>query len=326
MTITQTLPTEREPAHTASPLEQALKDLEDARKQIKEIKDELDASFTLVRKHTPPPNYNGLLRGFDVYGQSIPLDGHDGGDLVKCINFNDPQYKLNLLINRARDRGDDVMARRLEKSRSRFGLVLIDVSGHSRRESIPAAFVYNSYSMGIADELATHGKITHGLDERVNDQAYIDPVDVKMVTAVRTIINKDGKGIFTTAGHPPPYIFRAGEKKFDMSIQKQWDRSFPFGILPSKAYAESAGIPGPIWDQPSLNRFTLGRGDSMLLYSDGLMDHGPKDKRWFPGFAEGVLKRAHTSSAKDIVEALTEDIVSYSTQQDDITLCVIKRE
>jgi serine phosphatase RsbU (regulator of sigma subunit) len=68
----------------------------------------------------------------------------------------------------------------------------------------------------------------------------------------------------------------------------------------------------------------MGAGDILLLHTDGLVEHERGDEPYFPGHLEAVIRTVKDRSARQIVEAVEEDMVAFSPPKDDVSLVVIK--
>ena len=74
-----------------------------------------------------------------------------------------------------------------------------------------------------------------------------------------------------------------------------------------------------------MNEWSLmGRGDILLLHTDGLADHRRKDHYYFPDALEQRLREVKHLGAKEIYEAIRKDVLAFAEQTDDISMVVIK--
>jgi serine phosphatase RsbU (regulator of sigma subunit) len=71
----------------------------------------------------------------------------------------------------------------------------------------------------------------------------------------------------------------------------------------------------------------MGRGDILLLYSDGLTDHRDKaGVHYFPGRLETVLRANKTQPAREIFERIKADMLAFNNKpDDDVTVVIIKK-
>jgi serine phosphatase RsbU (regulator of sigma subunit) len=69
----------------------------------------------------------------------------------------------------------------------------------------------------------------------------------------------------------------------------------------------------------------MGRGDILLLQTDGLYEHADGDRAYTPRHLEAAVRRAKHLPARDIVTAIHEDMTAFAPPKDDVSLVVIKR-
>jgi len=74
-----------------------------------------------------------------------------------------------------------------------------------------------------------------------------------------------------------------------------------------------------------MNEWSLmGRGDILLLHTDGLSDHRVQDEWYLPGRLEEVLREVKHLGSREIYEAIKKDALAFGRPTDDISLVVIK--
>ena len=69
----------------------------------------------------------------------------------------------------------------------------------------------------------------------------------------------------------------------------------------------------------------MGRGDILLLYTDGLSEHARSDEPYFPQRLERTIRGVKHCAAKDIFQAIRADAFDFAAPADDISIVVIKR-
>jgi serine phosphatase RsbU (regulator of sigma subunit) len=78
-------------------------------------------------------------------------------------------------------------------------------------------------------------------------------------------------------------------------------------------------------DRYTMNEWWLmGAGDIMLLYTDGLADHRREDESYFPEPLERKVREVKDGSAREIFEAIQQDLMAFSEPTDDISIVVVK--
>lgn len=128
----------------------------------------------------------------------------------------------------------------------------------------------------------------------------------KFATAVIGNLHDDGRITLTNAGHCPPMIVRR-----DGSVQ-EIDQTGPVaGILPTSRWRST--------------NVRLERGESLVLYSDGLLEAHAKDGDEFGN--ERIRAAIGGGSAREIAERVLNaaDEHTGGRRYDDLTLVVLKR-
>jgi serine phosphatase RsbU (regulator of sigma subunit) len=69
----------------------------------------------------------------------------------------------------------------------------------------------------------------------------------------------------------------------------------------------------------------MGRGDILLLHTDGLAEHSRGEERYVSARLEERLQHVHHLPAREIYEAIAADLRAFSPPSDDISIVVIKR-
>ncbi len=181
--------------------------------------------------------------------------------------------------------------------------------------------------MELALALASQPGATPGQTlAQVNDLLAADLPPGMFVTCFYTILDPNtGRLDFANAGQDLPFVrHETGE------VSEVDARGMPLGLLPAMGYDE--------------HTTTLAPGDTLLFYSDGLVEaHSPRHEMFgFPRLtallAEGA---AATSSAVDggepatsttdtLIDTLLHDLAAFTgdgwEQEDDLTLVTLRRE
>jgi serine phosphatase RsbU (regulator of sigma subunit) len=69
----------------------------------------------------------------------------------------------------------------------------------------------------------------------------------------------------------------------------------------------------------------MGRGDILLLYTDGLLEHARGIELYFPQRLERTIRAVKHHGAREIFQAIKADALGFATPSDDISIVVIKR-
>jgi steroid delta-isomerase-like uncharacterized protein len=193
----------------------------------------------------------------------------------------------------------------LDLDNGRLGLVV----GDATSKGMPAALVMaatRSMIRALAQTLGSPGEIL----KRVNAALYPDIPSEMFVTCFYAILHPDsGRLLYANAGHDLPYIRRSGE-----DTQELRARGMPLGMMPEMSYEEKEA--------------SLREGDSVLFYSDGLVEaHDPHYEMF--GFPRLRRLVAEHDEERLLVDFLIDELSSFVgedwEQEDDITLVTLGR-
>ncbi|HEX2739385.1 MAG TPA: SpoIIE family protein phosphatase [Rubrobacter sp.] len=217
-----------------------------------------------------------------------------------------PGYQLAAYYQPAREVGGDFYDF-LELDDGRFGLVVGDVTD----KGVPAALVMattRTMLRASAQRLDSPGEVLR----RVNDVMVPDIPPNMFVTCLYAILDPEtGRLHYANAGHDLPYRRRATTS----GAEELRATGMPLGLLPGMAYEEK--------------EIVLERGESVLFYSDGLVEaHDPQREMFgFPRL-QGLVG-AHRSGGEAMVGFLLSELARFTgddwEQEDDITLVTLER-
>jgi serine phosphatase RsbU (regulator of sigma subunit) len=288
---------------------------------------ELENFEEIARGVMPKPGSVPSVKGVDVYGETLPLNGIVGGDHIIYVDFN-KRHDMEARIKVAIEAGRPDIAANLEYCRKTAGVMLMDVSGHQATDAMLAAMFHQAFLIGVLYELDMFGHVTQRVFENLNQRFYRTSKVDKFITAVYGEISEDATFRFLLAGHPPPIVFSAEKDRF-MEVDREKCIAFPpLGTIPSKSVVDwhrSKSLLG-FKDPYELNKWELmGSGDILLLYTDGLEDHLNGDNPYFPDRLEHVIRKSKHLSAKEIVHTVLDDVKAFAKPADDLSLVVIKK-
>jgi PAS domain S-box-containing protein len=213
-----------------------------------------------------------------------------------------PGYDVAAYYQPAREVGGDFYDF-LELEDGRLGLIVGDVSG----KGVPAAIVMaiTRTMLRAAYRLGSPGEIL----EQANNILYPEIPPNMFVTCLVALLDiRTGRLHYANAGHDLPYLRHAD------GVSELRATGMPLGLMPNMSYEQK--------------EVTLKPGESILLYSDGLVEaHGPQREMFgFPrmrGFVE-----AHPGGAA-LIDSLLTELESFTgedwEQEDDITLLTLQR-
>ena len=221
-------------------------------------------------------------------------------------------YKLAAYYQPAREVGGEFYDF-LKLDDEHLGLVVGDVTD----KGVPAAIVMattRTMLRASAQRLDSPGEVL----KRVNDVIVRDIPPNMFITCLYAILNlESGVLRYANAGHDLPYRRRRRRSSSSEAGGAEELRAtgMPLGLLPGMSYEEK--------------EIVLGRGDSVLFYSDGLVEaHDPERKMFgFPRL-QGLVG-AHRSDGPAMVNFLLSELARFTgeewEQEDDITLVTLDR-
>jgi predicted ester cyclase len=189
-------------------------------------------------------------------------------------------------------------------SEGRLGLVVGDATG----KGVPAALVMST-TLGML-RLAAQSYSSPGVMlQRVNE-AFFPYIPANMfVTCFYAILDPEsGLLRYANAGHDLPYLHHDGD------AEELRARGMPLGLMPGTSYEEGED--------------SLREGDSVLFYSDGLVEaHDPKGEMFgFPRLRALVAEHGEERSLEDfLLKELYSFVGEGWEQEDDITLLTLRR-
>ena len=191
----------------------------------------------------------------------------------------------------------------------RVGVAVGDATG----KGMPAALAVSATSSMLRAVAQALGSSSPGeVLERVNE-TLLARIPLNMfVTCFYAILDlESGRLVCANAGHDPPYVRRSGGDAEELRA-----RGMPLGLMPGMSYEEG--------------EISLREGESVLFYSDGLVEaHDPQRREMFgfPRLRELVAE--HGAEERSLGEVLLEELYSFVgegwEQEDDITLLTLRR-
>jgi serine phosphatase RsbU (regulator of sigma subunit) len=264
------------------------------------------------------------LEHIDIFGRSFPLKGELGGDHLIFVDFA-RRYDLDRRIAEAVAAGMPEIASRLEANRSRVGLLVADVAGHSMTDALLTAMLHQAFLVGVLYELTHHGHVTAELFEILNTRFYKSLSVTKYLTMIYGEIAEDGTFRFISAGHPHPLIYSAEFGRFVDLAPSSIVSVHPVGLFPTEGDIDRAmgRPPATVSPHAKVNQLRLlGDGDVLLLFTDGASERIDGD---FAAAITPTIRSTASLSAKEIVFAVRDELDRLGPQEDDMTLVAVKR-
>jgi len=296
--------------------------------RVHRLQDELDNFEGIIHLLKPHPGDIPGIQGIDVFGDVRSQAGPCGGDHIIYLDFN-KRYDLDIRIERAKRKNRLELAGDLAELKKTAGVLLADVSGHQITDAVLAAMLHQSFLLGVQYELEISGKISVKLFENINNRFFRSGNVRKFLTMIYGEIHTDGTFRFLSAGHPPPMIF---SNEFNRFVDISPDLIVnipPVGMMPSESdldISRTCPLLGTAY-KPTINELRLMMpGDIIILYTDGLSDHGGPLEPYFPRRLETVIQKHKTESAQTIVEEILRDVLLHAPPADDLSCVVIKKD
>jgi serine phosphatase RsbU (regulator of sigma subunit)/anti-sigma regulatory factor (Ser/Thr protein kinase) len=214
-----------------------------------------------------------------------------------------PDWHLTTFYQPARAVGGDFYDF-IQYEDGRLGLVVGDVTD----KGVPAALVMattRSILRSAAQEELSPGRVL----ERANDLLFPDIPPRMFVTCFYGVLDpRSGHLHYANAGHDLPYRWHAGE------VAELRATGMPLGLMPGMQYEE--------------REITLGRGESVLLYSDGLVEAHNAEREMF-GFPRLIALLSLYQGEESAIDYLRDKLAAFTgeswEQEDDITLVTLRR-
>ena len=214
-------------------------------------------------------------------------------------------YDIAAYYQPAREVGGDFYDT-FELEDGRLGLVVGDVTD----KGIPAALVMATTRTMLrvsAQRLFPPAEVL----KRANEELVADIPPNMFITCLYAILDTEsGRLVYANAGHDPPYLRHHGS-----DVEELRARGVPLGLMPGMEYEEK--------------EITLNRDESVLFYSDGLVEaHDPHHEMFgFPRLQR--LVGTHRSGESSLIDFLLSELINFTgedwEQEDDITLVTLER-
>ena len=211
-------------------------------------------------------------------------------------------YDMAAYYQPAREVGGDFYDS-LELEDGRLGLVVGDVSG----KGVPAAIVMalTRTMLRAAYRLGSPGEIL----QQVNNMLCPDIPPNMFVTCLAALLDsRTGRLQYANAGHDLPYVCHAD------GVSELRATGMPLGLMPNMSYEQKEIVLKP--------------GESVLLYSDGLVEAHDPQREMFGFTRMQELVGAHPGGAS-LIDFLLAELAQFTgeewEQEDDIALLTLQR-
>jgi serine phosphatase RsbU (regulator of sigma subunit) len=186
----------------------------------------------------------------------------------------------------------------------RLGLVIGDVAG----KGIPAALVMTATRTMLrtaAQERTSPGEVF----ARANELLCAEIPSKMFVTCFYAVLDPtNGLMRYSNAGHDLPY------RRCKEGISELWATGMPLGLMPDSQYEE--------------HEVTIASGESLLFYTDGLVESHNPNREMF-GFPRLKTLLERPSDGTSLFNFLLGELKSFTgeawEQEDDITMVTLER-
>ena len=190
----------------------------------------------------------------------------------------------------------------------RLAIAIADVSG----KGVPAA-LFMALSVTVL-RFAMGLNFSPGELMNQANQAILSSQQSRMfATAFACYLDLESSVMqFASAGHNPPLLYRAATDQCEYLEVS----GVAMGVFKEAQYAEDV--------------VTLGEGDVLILFTDGITEAINEDQEEFEeGRLEKVVMQHASRPAQELVDLIIEAVAAFATEQgvfDDETLVVVKRQ
>ncbi len=216
-----------------------------------------------------------------------------------------PQFELHARMLTAKEVGGDLYDFFM-LGEDKLGFVIGDASG----KGIPAA-IFMAVSRTLLRAIATKGVAPHECLQQVNSLLHANSDSETFVTVFYGIMNtKTGEIAYSNGAHNPPYVLRAAG-----SVE---NTGAPDGLM--------LGLFAQAQYQP--NQVTLQKGDTLVLYTDGVTEaknHAGDD--FSEARLEACLPQDATSPLPQLLDRILHEVNEFAQgapQADDLTILALR--
>jgi serine phosphatase RsbU (regulator of sigma subunit) len=234
----------------------------------------------------------------------------------------EPEYRFAKSSEQAR------IAEDLGDLYSTAGILIVDAQGHGTISAKIASTVHSTFHALMLSELCRYGKTTPELFENINLRLALSVTARHELAMNRGVgareiatmlygeVRPGGHFRFVNFGHPPPLVFSAAHRKFVKLGESQMLQFLALGLQIPEDHPDRKKYYSMSFRQREINPSDLGeitlmgRGDVLVLYSDGVFDGSDELVR---GQLEAVMLENYQKPAREVCNAL----LSFAVEQDD---------
>jgi serine phosphatase RsbU (regulator of sigma subunit) len=184
--------------------------------------------------------------------------------------------------------------------------VLADVSGKGMSAALLSSMILGALNMEFHA-----GTQPHEVLNRLNRLLCEKSLPHQFVTLFLFVLSPDGSGQFMSTGHNPAYLFRSATGKIERLVSDH----FPLGMFDVASYESSA--------------LQLGKGDILVVYSDGLTDaQNQRNEMFGEKRLLNLIRQEAPAGSPALEEKLLQQLNQFTgsmPQNDDITFVIVEK-
>lgn len=291
------------------------------------------------RSILPEPHEVPRLAGYDIYGETFQLFPNLGGDHIIFVDFKQ-RFSIDNLIREtlAGSRSDAEKMRvveNLERTRTKAGILVADVSGHDQTDVIFTYGFHQAFLTGLAYELKTNGDVTRDLIDILNNRFVRSSGKCKYMTLIYAEFFENGDFKFVSAGHPLPLIYSRDYGCVCNLHKSSFTSSLPMSMFHTTAEnGERTHQRKPIFTSFSINSSHIPKaGDLVMLYTDGFSEHRNSKGDFYydqspngkGGRIQDVINGNPELNARDLYAVIKADLLQFGKPRDDISFVIIRK-
>jgi len=185
----------------------------------------------------------------------------------------------------------------VHRAADRLWFTLGDVAGKGLSAAVVMAMIQEELERTTCDDPAANMMRLH---------TFLRPVVARnrFATVVTGYVRDDGTLAIANGGHCPPLIVRA-----DGSVEEIASTGPVIGVLPMSQWRTF--------------QTTLAEGESLVLYTDGVIETRSADGEEFG--ADRLITALAGSDAEEVAQSVVNAVNRYGKREDDLTILVIRR-
>ena len=321
----------REEGGPSKSLEEYEREILNLKAELGRYKREIDNFRELAAHFMPRPEDIPRVKGYDIFGEVFPCaDIVGGGDLLSFFDFD-------RMLERERKDISSKIREKIEETTKKGGIFFVDAAGHGLTDHLASVAAYSNFLGNITGEISQNGEITLDAFDNLNaamNARFTSRVEEsksqRFMAVTYAEISDEGRVRYISAGNPTPILYSTKDNRIIELDKNQKKTGLPIGLAKGKSRVSWKEQDDGIDVDYEVNQIDLrDSGDSLLFFTDGLEEHGRylgRGRSYVNEKLEKVLAGSRGLSSRELVSRVYGSMKDYATINDDVTLCVIKRE